>query len=1598
MSLATFGCALVVLFFAVREMVAVRLDDTEYNFLKDLYYSTNGPHWTYEKGVQLDYGPWKFISNEAYNPCKQLWYGLLCIGFDNFNGLGKLMIVNMTGVGNMTGTLPPLTANFSQLLYFVLTEKQEVQGPPPSFIATDRLQVLNLTSNALTGTIPDCWTGFLNLQFLSFANNRLQGEIPSSIYDLESMQYISFFNNSLSGTISHLIADMINLLSFNIGYNRIGGQLPTFIRTMGVLEQFLVENNRLTGHIPMQLPPALRAVQLSNNFLTGPIPASLCAASNLTVFTASSNRLTGTMPQCFGFFTELAVLQLQANMMGGPIRGIFDPFTSTKLWVLDITDNAFTGSFPAELFHLPGLISLAASKNCFSGSLPESLCNASQTLQVVALDGLQSGSRCALRPWDPLNLLQGYVTTLMEGTVPSCVWTMPHLRVLHLAGNGFGGTLPPDVSLPPTLTSVSLTHNEMEGTVPANFAAHPFHILDLSFNNFEGSVTGLDAMPFARNASDAAGGATLSLQVNRFSGRLPSAVWEAWNVNVLNGNLFTCAQNRHDLPRHDPEAADYFCGSMVFDNAAALFGLVFLVVVLPALLLLFGPASARCLIVAPTEVMMKWLQSAKTAVRRQRWEEPVWVRKARLSCLFTLRYVLRVQVWTEKTPEEIVDTPQEALGDERGASDDPDAARLERWGREQQMRKFGNFYRYVAALTLLRRLCLAVCAAAVVLFLPLYLLFYQLGDAGDADDGQQFSTVQRRYSWVTTSAFLAGEVPAGSLFALFVAMLWLLSYGVARHFNVHLRQRTRRRRPRPLVAKLSFAVAKATDNLRDSAVSFARESFSIFAAPPPSTVYSALHAPSPSEDAERGAAAGVESPPRGSDAETGDAAAPTELLPARKSMSIRFSDPALGPAAEAAVATSPARKSQSQSMRASSLSTLPQRLDEADVARAVTAAELRHFLWLLAAFCGIFLLNLSISIAINAAYLLLQNTSRLSTDAKTVLQLAMAAFKLVWNMVAVRILVSKLPYSRRSAQLHVVLLLTNTVLAPCLAVALTDSSCFKDFFFGASSVCTAYELALCLETSQMYCTDSDSFYTACVRYQQTEFVTEFSPSFIYYYGCSARLLTSYIPVYLYSYTLLLLAVPLGYTLLATLQRRSLPNWVLRLLDGVLRPQDRGQLTFRFLMRPTATQAMLTQHLIVLVTFGVNAPLLAVVMALAIAADTFAWQLLLARYLHFEDRDTPFSPLFLRDAAAPRVSRGSEGPIDAHRSLSKDDYPEQQQSQRSRLQLMVALQSAHDSTTVGDCILRQSMLQRGSLCAAPSGGAATSLSASASASTARDSESLSDRPSADEEEARERASLLERERTLEARLNELHTVIGRAWRGPRNTMWLVFYCGVLFNAGMLFDVAGYLDGWRHALWLPVAAGAVVVLSRLCFMEAVGLLTSAHRGARRWLQRCLRARRRPAAPSRGSGTSLWGVFGDMWAPPGHEPDATEAAAADADADDTTGRLSGLGELFARSLCCGCCDRRRGYNAARQEENKLRLLESEFAADGESVDGLSDVGSRASRTLSHSLFNLFAHDSDEESDDDYDYDDDDGDDDEAAVRERERREAERDGYLLA
>lgn len=65
----------------------------------------------------------------------------------------------------------------------------------------------------------------------------------------------------------------------------------------------------------------------------------------------------------------------------------------------------------------------------------------------------------------------------------------------------------------------------------------------------------------------------MSLQVNRLSGAIPSALTEAQEIHLVDGNMFSCGIiDRSALPTADPAADNYQCGSNILDLAMYLFG------------------------------------------------------------------------------------------------------------------------------------------------------------------------------------------------------------------------------------------------------------------------------------------------------------------------------------------------------------------------------------------------------------------------------------------------------------------------------------------------------------------------------------------------------------------------------------------------------------------------------------------------------------------------------------------------------------------------------------------------------------------------------------------------------------------------------------------------------------------------------------------------------------------------------------------------------------------------------------------------------------------------------------------------------------------
>jgi hypothetical protein len=65
----------------------------------------------------------------------------------------------------------------------------------------DALISLNLSSNHLSGKIPNKIGALRSLESLDLSENKLSGEIPSSLSNLTSLSYLNLSYNSLSGRI-----------------------------------------------------------------------------------------------------------------------------------------------------------------------------------------------------------------------------------------------------------------------------------------------------------------------------------------------------------------------------------------------------------------------------------------------------------------------------------------------------------------------------------------------------------------------------------------------------------------------------------------------------------------------------------------------------------------------------------------------------------------------------------------------------------------------------------------------------------------------------------------------------------------------------------------------------------------------------------------------------------------------------------------------------------------------------------------------------------------------------------------------------------------------------------------------------------------------------------------------------------------------------------------------------------------------------------------------------------------------------------------------------------------------------------------------------
>ncbi|GAY63604.1 hypothetical protein CUMW_226960 [Citrus unshiu] len=317
------------------------------------------------------------------------------------------------------GPIPPLPSN-SQILNL---SKNKFSGSITFLcsIGENTWNIFDLSSNLLSGELPDCWLHFNSLSTLHLANNSFSGKIPKSIGFLQNIQTLSLHNNRLSGELPLSIKNCSRLSVLDLGKNALFGEIPTW---MGESLQNLI------------------VLSLNSNKFHGNIPFQLCHLALIQVLDLSLNSISGKIPKCFNNFSALTqersfdpTIGLGAYVWVPPgivdhisyldnvlliWKGSENEYKSTLGLVkfLDLSSNKLCGAIPEEIMDLLGLIGLNLSRNNLTGPITPKIG------QLKSLDFLD------------LSINQ------FSGSIPSSLAQLSRLGVLDLSYNNLSGKIP----------------------------------------------------------------------------------------------------------------------------------------------------------------------------------------------------------------------------------------------------------------------------------------------------------------------------------------------------------------------------------------------------------------------------------------------------------------------------------------------------------------------------------------------------------------------------------------------------------------------------------------------------------------------------------------------------------------------------------------------------------------------------------------------------------------------------------------------------------------------------------------------------------------------------------------------------------------------------------------------------------------------------------------------------------------------------------------------------------------------------------------------------------------------------------------------------
>lgn len=443
-----------------------------------------------KKGIQTDSSTEVFVSWDSKSVesdgCPKNWYGISCSN-------GHVTSISLNNLG-LVGEFSFPAISQLQMLHNLSVSNNQFTGTITKEVGLlESLQNLDISGNVFSGSIPDELTSLRNLALVNISMNKMEGEIPSGFGNLKQLKYLDFHSNGFVGDVMGLLGELGAVVYVDLSCNSFSGSLdlgignPDFMSSVGYLN---ISYNKLTGELffPHDGIPYLDSLEVfdaSDNRIIGNVP-SFSLVVSLRVMKLRNNQLSGSLPE--GLLQEssmvLSELDLSHNQLEGPIESI----SSLNLRYLNLSSNRLSGPLPLRIAHC-AIIDL--SNNMFSGNLSR----AQSWGNYVEVVDLSSNDLAGSFPYQTSQFLR--------------------LTSLRISNNSIQGDLPPVLGAYPELRVVDFSLNKLSGFLPSLFNSTKLVDINLSWNNFIGTVPTEGLTP--QNYSLL----SLNLSHNSLAGQLP---------------------------------------------------------------------------------------------------------------------------------------------------------------------------------------------------------------------------------------------------------------------------------------------------------------------------------------------------------------------------------------------------------------------------------------------------------------------------------------------------------------------------------------------------------------------------------------------------------------------------------------------------------------------------------------------------------------------------------------------------------------------------------------------------------------------------------------------------------------------------------------------------------------------------------------------------------------------------------------------------------------------------------------------------------------------------------------------------------------------